>query len=116
MQLQTAFSAALVVALIASACDKIRPTQPELQSHTEVPVSPLNQEASPQVLANNTQRELDEMAIAIAELRSRASAANATSRVALTAEVERLELEWNEVHKRLSTLRRDVATSRKTAP
>lgn len=114
MQRKTTFSAALVVVLMANACDKIRPTQPELQSQSAVSVAPQNQTASPQVLVNNTQRELDEMAVAIAELRSRASSANSTSRVALTAEVERLELEWKEVQKRLSMLRKDVAAFSKT--
>jgi septal ring factor EnvC (AmiA/AmiB activator) len=101
----------LVFALANVGCDKIKPPQPGLQAPPAASGSPVIKPGDQETFAQNAQKELDQMAVAIAELRTKVDAANATTKAKLSEELDRLEVDFKETQARLIEAKSATASS-----
>lgn len=96
---------ALVLAVTFVSCDKIKPPMPELQKPPTASGQADQQDRERKAFAQTAQKELDELRVAITDLRAKAKAANAQTQARLGEEVDKLEGELREVQQRLVELK-----------
>lgn len=94
----------LAISLLSVSCDKVKPPQPEV-----APAAPVGQTAvQPDQRATfmqEAQRELNDLAQVIAQLKTKAQAAGAESKAKLLEEVQPLETGLKEAQQQLEKLK-----------
>ncbi|MDP3653641.1 MAG: hypothetical protein Q8R67_18375 [Rhodoferax sp.] len=94
----------VAAAITGVSCDKVKSPEPEI-STPDTATNPMDKTASERkAFTQAAQKELDELRIAVANLRTKAEAASQESKAKLRQQVERLELELRQTQQRLAEL------------
>lgn len=100
--------AVLTLAVACVACDKVKPPATPLPTLQNPPVAADKgdqKEDERKVFAQSAQKEIDELKVALTELRAKVAAANAQTKAKLNEEMEKLEADLRATQERLTALK-----------
>lgn len=103
--LPIALGLALMVAAVSVSCDKLRTPMPTLQPTPVAPGQSTQQDDERSIFTREAQKEIDDLRVAIALLRTKAEAAGRDIRAKLVEEATRLEADRVVAQQQLGKLR-----------
>lgn len=103
--LPIALGLALIVAAASVSCDKLRTPLPALQPTPVVPGQSAQQDDERTIFTQEAQKDIDDLRVAIASLRTKAEAAGRDIRSKLVEEATRLEADRLDAQQQLGKLR-----------
>lgn len=102
----------LAVTLSTVGCDRLKPPQPQLQPPPSTSAQgEVQQEGERKAYSDSAQKDLDELRAALAQLRSKAEAANEQVKATMRSELDELERDLGQAQQRLTELKAATAQS-----
>lgn len=107
----TAIVVAIILVASLAACDKFKPSTPETPTTQKPTTSGVPADTERQTFVRSAEREMEDLRVAIADLKAKAASASQDAKVRLHSKVEDLEVEWRATKDRLNALQAATAES-----
>lgn len=107
----TAMVVAIILVASLASCDKFKPSTPATPTTQKSTTSGVPADTERQAFVRSAEKEMEDLRVAIADLKAKAASASQEAKVRLHAKVEDLEVEWRATKDRLNALQAATAES-----